>query len=133
MDRRWEIARRLCLRELSLPGLAQNDINHRLHDLHEICQLQGDFPAATAALVRIVPITAEEKNEVALKSALDLAHFTEFSFYRFSDDAKAGHTYEIYQDRLRLQAKARLDEVLSDSGSTPDQKDRGPGSPGRSS
>ena len=118
VTRRWEIARRLCLRELGLPGLAQGEINRRLHDLHEICQLQGDFPAASSALGRIVPITAEDKCEVALKAALDLAHFTEFSFYRFSDDAKAGHTYEVYQDRLRRQAKAKLDEVLSDTGST---------------
>ncbi len=123
-ERRWETARRLCLQELSGPGLAQDRINARLHDLHEICQLQGDFPAASAALARIVPTSVEEKNDVALKSALDLAHFTEFSFYRFSDDAKAGHTYEIYQDRLRQQAREKIDAILNDAASTPAQKEQ---------
>jgi len=123
-ERRWEIARRLCLRELEPPGLSQEQTNRCLHDLHEICQLQGDFAAASAALERIVPTSAEERNEIALKSALDLAHFTEFSFYRFSEDAKAGHTYEIYQERLRQKARKKIDAVLGDEGSTPGQKAR---------
>ena len=121
--RRWETARRLALASLDQPGLPTELINRRLRQLHEAYHHQGDFNSARAALDRIRPGTAEEQCELALAVALDLGHRAKLTFYRDSDESKAGLTYEIYEEKIREKAREHIDYVLND-GSTSEQKSR---------
>ncbi len=120
--RRWEVARRLCLKALQSPGLAQTETNRRLRQLHDAYRMLGDIPAAGAALQRIVPGNRKEAFELALTTVIDLDRLSEYQFYRSSEDSKAGHTYEVYQGRLRQIARTELDRAVS-FADTPEQKE----------
>ncbi len=120
-QKRWEMARRGALRALAAPGLAQDQAN-RLHRLlHDIHQCQGDLAAGSAALAHIHPATRREAYDLACTRALDFAHFTQFAFFRDSEEARAGLMYDRYLDTLRKKASVEL-AVALEHAETPGQR-----------
>jgi hypothetical protein len=123
LTQRWEIARRLCLQALQAANLTETETNLRLRQLHDAYAMLGDFSAADAALRRIAPTTREEAFELALTAALDLDRLCGLTFYRVSDDAKAGHTFDVYQEKLRKKVQLEIDRAIS-LAETPERKER---------
>jgi len=95
----WELARRQCLRLLQIPSMGVDETNSIARQLHTACRLLGDFVGARASLETIRPQNKDEEFEIAISAANDYLHFSAFDFYRASVEAKAGLTYEPYQEK----------------------------------
>ncbi len=88
---RYETVRRLCLQEVAkMPG----NINAVRKILHQALLQLGDFASAHQVLDEIIPTSEDERLEITLLHAVDFFQTTQSGYYRDSEEAKAGLTWE---------------------------------------
>jgi len=111
-EARFETARRRCLAALdAAPDAGQR--NALLKQLHRAYRALGDFKGATEALAQIQPADEREQLEVVLSRASDLHHFSTYTFFRDSDEARAGLTGEEYEDKYEALSDLSFREAVA--------------------
>ena len=106
-ERRWETARRLCL-----AALDENPADRDLQLLmHRISRAAGDVAACERILLGITPRSDAERFEVLLLRAGDLQLFAGEQFYRTSNAAHAGLTFDEYRVKVEADRTAALAEA----------------------
>jgi hypothetical protein len=96
--RRFETARRLCLKALTDISGDPKPVQFRLH---KACRQLGDIKTCRWVLNRIVPADEVEQREVNRLFAGDYDALGRGEGFRTSEEAAAGLTWEQYQDKYR--------------------------------
>jgi len=107
-EERYETARRLCEAALNdgvIPAQRRNDCLWRLHRAHRaMCNIES----AISAVEKIVPGSEDEALDVVLNMAEDFHRRAHYGYYRDSDEAHEGQTYEDFEKRWSQAATERF-------------------------
>ncbi len=90
---RWETARRFGLALAATPGADLHDVCWGLHDAYVML---GDFRAARELLGKVVPRDENEQIRQKLLLGMDYQRLSAESFYRSSEEARAGLSVDEY-------------------------------------
>ena len=112
-DKRYETARRLCLRELARKPANGDAVRMILHDA--LLEL-GDFASIHQVLDEINPTTEDERLEITLLHAVDYFKITQSGHYRDSEEAKAGFTGEQFNDKMTGLAEKSFTQAVEMAG-----------------
>jgi hypothetical protein len=104
-DNRCEVARRLCLKELAFHSTSNQHRNQILLQLHLAYRYLGEYLEAEQTLNELLRSGYDNKFEVTMRRAEDAKHFTNYDFYRISEESKKGYTWDQYEEKMSCRSR----------------------------
>ncbi|NNM88250.1 MAG: hypothetical protein HKL95_06995, partial [Phycisphaerae bacterium] len=110
-EHRYETARRLCAAAIAGTSTHSSAYAGLAMQMHRALQGLGDIAGCREILHTLHPDSEGLRLEVALLLAEDAQQLGDYNFYRISEAAKAGLTYDEYQGELQGQITRHLEEA----------------------